>query len=378
MKVVFAGCTSSYGHSFAAVNIKTKLMAQGLMLQGATCSIYDGLLGFGSEEERFEEDGIEVVLPKRKGAVITGELRNVPHFYRYLKAKKQGGEKNVLVLELPLYHNYLSYVICAKLLGYKIATIAHEWAPTLVHINLYAKLSSWLYTKTFGKIVDGLLPISEYIIKRISHFKKPYLKVPALAEFPYSPIDYNNRRGGYFVYCASANYSRVAFLVIDAFAEYIKKGGAGKLCLILSGSGKAIDAICQRLKDLGVFGQADVHSKLPYEQLMDLYNNASALIIPLDPEYEQDIARFPQKIAEYCSTASPIITTNVGEAKVYFDDSNSLKAEFTPSSLAAKMFWIDNHKQEAKDLGLNAYNMGKKNLNYKVCGVSLFNFFNSL
>lgn len=378
MNIVFAGCSGAYGHTFSAVNTKTRLMALGLIKCGANCSIYDGLLGYGQEEETFMDEGIEVLLPKRKGSVITGEIKNIPHFYRYLKNKAQCYQKNILVVELPLYHNYLAYTLCAKLLGYKIIVIAHEWAPTLVHKGIYSKLSSFLYTNTFGYFVNGAFPISEYIIKKMAHFKKPYLKVPAIAEFNNQPIEYGKRDSGYFVYCANANYARVANLVIDSFCQYKKGLGSYNLKLILSGSQNAIDALKERVNHLGINENVTFYSKLPYEELYKYYQNASALIIPLDPEYEQDTARFPQKIAEYCSAATPILTTDVGEAKVYFDDSTSIKAKFNVDSFCEKMKWIENNPCDSACIGQNGYKLGLEKFEFICCGKKMYDFINTL
>ena len=352
-------------------------MALGLTKCGAQCAIYDGLLGF-VHEESYIQDGIEILTPKRKGSVIVGELKNIPHFYNFMKKRAKGHEHNILIVELPLFHNFLSYVYCGRKLGYKIVVIAHEWAPTLVFTNVYAKLSSFLYTKTFGYLVDGALPISEYIIRKMAHFNKPYLKVPVLADFSKRPIDKYKRKGGYFVYCANANYYRIARLIIDAFRIYKMKGGKYSLVLILSGSETAIDNIKDTVKGFGLFSDVSFFSKLPYDTLLNYYQNASALMIPLDPEYEQDISRFPQKIAEYCSTSVPIITTNVGEVDFYFTDKTCLKSKFSAESFAENMVWIEQHKKEALQIGEESYVLGLNKFEYSKSCEDIFAFLKSL
>lgn len=378
MNVVFAGCTGAYGHSFSAVNSKTRLMCLGLIESGTRCSIYDGLLGYGSVEEAFVDDGIEVIIPQRKGSVFWGEIKNIPHFFKFLKERSTGSDKNVLVVELPLYHNYLAYVLCGKKLGYKIIVIAHEWSPTLIHNGLYSKVSSFLYTRTFGYFIDGAFPISEYIINKMEHFKKPYYKVPAIADFSVVPIEYSNRDSGFFVYCASANYSRVANLIIESYYEYRQNNGKFALKMILSGTEKAINDIKNVASKLSIDSFVSFYSKIPYEELLHYYRNAAALLIPLDPNYEQDTARFPQKIAEYCSMARPIITTDVGEVDFYFSDDNSIKAAFTKESLAEKMKWVEDNEENAAIIGENGYLLGLKEFEFRGCGKKMYNFLNSL
>lgn len=377
MNVIFAGCTSLYGHCFSAVNTKTYLMASGLTKCGVQCAIYDGLLGY-IRDEHYVQDGIEIVIPKRKGSVIVGELKNILHFYKFLKKRAIEHDKNILVVEMPLFHNFLSYVYCGHKLNYKIVVIAHEWAPTLTYTNTYAKISSFLYTKIFGYIVDGALPISEYIISKMAHFKKPYFKVPALADYSFKPIDEDRRKCGYFVYCANANYLRIANLIIEAFLIYKRRGGLYSLVLILSGPENAIRMIKEKVEQLDLADCISFYSKLSYDRLMNFYMNASALLIPLDPNYEQDTARFPQKIAEYCSTSVPIITNNVGEIKFYFGNDACLKADFLETSYAEKMSWIELHRKESMQIGNNSYKLGLKEFEYSSCCRKIYNFFKSL
>lgn len=101
-------------------------------------------------------------------------------------------------------------------------------------------------------------------------------------------------------------------------------------------------------------------------------------MIPLDPEYEQDIARFPQKIAEYCSTSVPIITTNVGEVEFYFTDKTCLKSKFSAESFAENMVWIEQHKKEALQIGEESYGLGLNKFEYSKSCEDIFAFLKSL
>ena len=71
-------------------------------------------------------------------------------------------------------------------------------------------------------MVDGILPISEYIINKIRHFNKPYIKVPVLADFDESDnLEAEQRcaeEKSFFLYCVYAAYTRVIYFIIDAYA----------------------------------------------------------------------------------------------------------------------------------------------------------------
>jgi|GEM_PF-78686 len=58
---------------------------------------------------------------------------------------------------------------------------------------------------------------------------------------------------------------------------------------------------------------------LPRSELVELYHNASALLIPLFDDIGSR-ARFPTKIAEYLCSGTPIVTCRVGEGEQYLTD----------------------------------------------------------
>ncbi len=65
-----------------------------------------------------------------------------------------------------------------------------------------------------------------------------------------------------------------------------------------------------------------IYSNVPYTDLINLYRNSEALIIPMR-NTDQDKARFPHKISEYCASDRPIITNSIGEISNYFNESNA-------------------------------------------------------
>ena len=116
---------------------------------------------------------------------------------------------------------------------------------------------------------------------------------------------------------------------------------------------------------------------MDYETLQSHYKGASALLIPLDPETIQDSARFPQKIAEYTASKKPMITTAVGEVKVYFDSRSAYLATYDYVSYAHEMIKIEKDALKARDIAENAYYIGKENFDIKATGYKLFNFLKS-
>ena len=380
MKVVFLGCTDNYGYGFSANVTKIGYMAKGLIEAGAECVIHNGICGnkFVEKEETIIVEDIPVTSLNKRGHEIYSWIFNIRKQYKYLKEKYSKEDENIAIVEIEMFHILLLYYIFCKIIGYKIVAISHEWCPTVVEINKFKKLLLGLYTKAFGYLSDGILPISEYIINKIRHFKKPFYKLPILADFNEINNSQNNPKRANFVYCASVYYKRIIIMVLNAYKIYIGAKGKLKLTLILNGPTNRINDIQEEINKMFLQKYVTIKTKLPYDDLLNEYTTAAALIIPLDPECEQDEARFSQKIAEYLSSKSPIITNNVGEIKYYFNDDEIIKCQYNEESFAKTFNWIENNMERCNTIGINGYIKGQKEFNYKTHGLNMYKFFKTL
>jgi glycosyltransferase involved in cell wall biosynthesis len=379
MKVVFLGCTREFGFGFSANITKIGYMAKGLTEAGAACVIHNGIVGSEkiTNDQNIEYNGFKVTTYKKRGSQHISWIRNAYRLYRYLKNERVNGDRNIAILELDLYHIMLLYFLMLKILGYKRVVISHEWGPTIVNERRLKYYSHCVFARTFGWFSNGILPISEFIIKKIEHFKKPYFKLPIMADFneehEYTPKEDNN-----FVYCASVYYTRIIKMVIDSYARYTQEGGKIKLTLILNGPDDRKKDIADYIETRQLTERITIKSKLPYKELVNEYLNAKALLIPLDPDYEQDEARFSQKIAEYLSSKSPVISNNVGEIKYYFNDDEIIKCEFNEIGFAKTFSWIAENEDKAKEIGIRGYERGAKEFDYRHLGEEMYDFFNSI
>ena len=100
-----------------------------------------------------------------------------------------------------------------------------------------------------------------------------------------------------------------------------------------------------------------------------------ALLIPLRPTI-QDEARFPHKIGEYLASGNPVIATNYGEIKYYFEDKKNMLIadDYDIKKFAAKMKYVLEFPNEAKVIGLKGKEVALENFNYKTFGAKIDNF----
>ncbi|TYR36842.1 glycosyltransferase family 4 protein [Sphingobacterium phlebotomi] len=229
------------------------------------------------------------------------------------------------------------------------------------------KWNDYLFNHYAFRLVDGALPISEYLKNKISNFAPEtlQLKLPVM-------VDYNSFKlkeirdeftvgisFNYFLYCGSVSYKEVLNFIVDSFKAV---GSSYKLVLILNGQPEKLKIIRNELKE---YKNIIIYSEISFQHLIYLYNNAKGLLIPLR-ETVQDKARFPHKIGEYTASGNPIITNNWGEVKNLFTNKvNAFVCERYDVELftAAMRFIIDNPK-ESKSIGLNGEKMAKDVFNY--------------
>lgn len=379
MNIVFLGTTVGYGHKFVAANKKTELLARGLKACGNDITIHNGLLSVGEikTDEYYKKPGIGTIINYASdGYRLFEPIKNYKRLKQDLE-KLRTTKDNFIILLSPYIPIYEEYLIIGKSLGYKIVTISHEWLPTLSHRNIAEKYIRKLFSIFFGYGVDAILPISDYIEKRIAHFNKPMLKTPILGEFV--PQNQNRRRTSGFVYCGTTSYERAFMILIEAYQIYCDRIKFPlPLTLVLSGNDDSIIRVRESIAKMR-FCNIRIITGLPYDDLYELYRTSSGLLLPLDPENEQDKARFSQKVAEYISTGTLLISNPVGEINNYFTNGiNAILNTYTPEGFAQSMEWITVHAAEAESIAEAGWNLGKIEFDYLQFGLKLNDFLKSL
>ncbi len=379
--VIFLETTQSWPVKFTANNSKVELLAKGLLLNGDCICIINSTAG---------EVGKHGAINDIKGRIryfsfkrifnskILSRCINLVGLYQILKREKKLEFKNVIVMGGPYYIFFLLIVLIARLNGYKITITLTEWAIGIKDIKGIKKFDSFLYNYTFGYFVDGILPISTYLENQVSHFSKRVLKVPVLADYDIKQNSsvHVTRKSNYFLYCGSVDYKKPINLILQAFKELKACKNDIKLVLIISGSEFLIDKIEQEIRILNLSDSVSIFNQLPYNELFRYYQNALALLVPLE-NITQDKARFSQKIAEYLSATRPIITCAVGEINEYFKDEKTafIGSNFDVNTIFNQMKKVLNNPELANEVGIAGRKLGEENFDFKVNGRRIHQFF---
>ncbi len=135
------------------------------------------------------------------------------------------------------------------------------------------------------------------------------------------------------------------------------------LYLVISGKNEEIEKLG---KEIEAYNHIKIFNKLKNEELLRMYKQSIGLLAPMR-HCLQDEARFPQKVAEYCASGSPVITNPIGEIKTFFTSgTNAIFAkDFTINAYTDAMQWVINNPDKAHEIGLNGRQIGYKNFHYQ-------------
>lgn len=388
--IVYIGCTG-FPYGFAEIQ-KIILISKSLVLTGnhvtivcdhgyhskkdhpdlKACGIYEDIEYVYTSGDPFRNENFI----KRNLLKIKGKLNE----FLLLRKRKKGSKLDFAILSTHSFSSLVYYFILSKLIGFK---------TILNYVEFYSgvkkewfQISNWLNDNLFDKyapiLVDTVFPISEFIINHLKEVApdKKYLKVPVLTDFErYNGIEILKGKK-YFLFCGSASYKEIIYFIIDSFDRL--KNTSILLYLVINGNENDINDIRNYLNNTHQKNNIKLLSKLTDNQLFTYYKNATALLIPLRPTY-QDIARFPHKIGEYFASENPIISTNYGEVKYYFQDMEHmlLADSYNLDLFADKMQFVIDNPTVVEKIGLNGSKLAGHIFDYRIKATDIDNFLNS-
>lgn len=304
-----------------------------------------------------------------------GELRLL-----YRKRKKI----DTAILYSTYFLEYPYYYFLSRIFGFKIVIQYVEMFSSIPGRNsFFTRINDKLVDKYIGLFCDGIIAISDYLVKHIqaTYPNKPLLKIPANSDFLQIDLIPPLRSGAYLMYCGTIYYEEVIEFIISLFVRLKEnKKYTGTLLLIISGEHeKNWEKLKVFMKTVSFEKDITIKSNVLYSELLMQYKGAQILIIPMRNTI-QDIARFPHKIGEYTATKRPILSTNLGELKVYFKDGVSaiLADNYSLESYYNKLLTAISLNQTLDKIGLEGYKIGLDNFDYRSQGERLKVFIDNL
>lgn len=372
---IFNNVTSNYPQQFTAGNTKMEYMALGFKELGASVTVINSISSCtkdDNDETGISEKGIEYTT-FNSHKTFKG-IYNIKQTYKLLKAKKAEGN-NIVIMATSRTHKMLVDIFIAKLAGYKTLFLFHEWRSALKMHSVLHKIDAWLKDYFVIRFFDAYLPISHYLLDKCDKVtkRKKKLILPILADYSVGPQKYEVKDR--FSYCCGVWYVMRHPMLFDSMDMIVEKYPHAELLLVLSGNEKDIEQFKEAIKARRCAKNIIVRTKVPFEELNEIYGSSLGLIIPLEPDSIADIARFSQKIAEYVATGRPIITNEVGEIPYYFKDRESAYfAEYSVGGFYNVMNDMIENKEKADEVGYMGFQVGLENFDYKRNAMKLVEF----
>jgi hypothetical protein len=245
--------------------------------------------------------------------------------------------------------------------------------------SFFLRLNDKFFDNHIFRFFNGVITISETLIARIRSKspKTKYIKVPPLVDFGEFEKFNRNPLENYFLYCGTLSYFEVIEFLIMSYSK-LRSRDNYKLYLVVNGEKGLLEKLQTSIREKELNEQVAIFSDLTYSQLIQMYVNAFALLIPLR-NTPQDTARFPQKVAEYCAARRPIITTRFGELVNYFDDSSMIFSDnYDSVEFAEKMEFTINNTAVCERIAEKGYIIGKENFDYLSFSDPLKSFISNL
>ena len=373
MNIVFI-TSIGYPIQLSANAIKTELVALGLKDAGCKVNIIDyprGTLGVNEITEGISDNGLKYTLLPQQG-MIKCLFSNIKVIKKILTDNKEEKD-NIAIIGVTYYHMFIALNILCCLLGYKRVSLFHEWTQSFSGMSLLKKIEAFFNDNTFGYFLNGIFPISHFLEKKAKKFGKPTYMLPILSTYKRIVNTLSEKK--HFTYCASIPYLIRNQILLQAFSIVHNKYPDIYLKLILNGNEADFKKIDELLVKYDLIDVTKIKTRIPQNDLYEIYDTSIGLIIPLDPQSIQDESRFSQKIAEYIESKRPIITSNVGEIPYYFKHNESaMIADYTAESYAECMIELIENPQKADAIGINGYNVGNTHFNNAKHGIKIKEF----
>lgn len=383
--VFFVG-TSGFPFGLAQME-RQKLISKGLLKAGAGLLVISryGQQPEGQRREELHQSSFEGVpfvyasgnpyrpdsFLKRNWSKLKGALNE---FFIIRKERKKTKKPVILVSTLSFY-NIVYYKLISLVLRIPLVIDNVEFFSSMnIPKSRLVKWDNHLYDQYSPALADKVVAISSFLAEVAARKKdrKQIIQIPSIVEFEKFQSDAVASEP-FFLYCGHAGYFEVIAFIMSAYEKLADTSYA--LYLVSNGAGWEMERLRKRIADSPKADRIKLFSRLPLQELVDLYMTSKALLIPLRPT-EQDRARFPHKIGEYCAAKKVILSTKIGEVDRFFRDGETalLADTYDEQQFAAKMQFVIDHPDEAEAIGQRGHALGLQLFDHKALGQTLKTF----
>jgi glycosyltransferase involved in cell wall biosynthesis len=236
--------------------------------------------------------------------------------------------------------------------------------------------------------VDGAVSISRYLsdwaAAESARLRRAFriAEVPILMDLAEQPAPSGAPEGDPLVVFAGApQYDATVAFIIEAMRHVWVRFPTCRLAITGARPGDpAADALAAMVSAADVRDdRVQLIGYLPRADLLGLYSEAHALLIPLFDDV-RSAARFPTKMGEYLASARPVVTSGVGEmARVFTDGVDAMVAPpGDPEAFAGRICDLLADEDLSSRIGAAGREYARTHFRYELHGPALVEFFTEL
>jgi len=215
----------------------------------------------------------------------------------------------------------LPYYLLSKIIGAKIILTIDEYPWVLINKNSYSQLYRFIYLKTYYKLFDGFITITETLkgyYSKLARSQAMLYHLPMTVEFErfehFSPDPNSSCYIAYVGNDPTGNKDGVNML-LEAF-NIIKDDFPDCQLLI---AGIVHLSTHEYAKEEHLQNKVVFLGFIERDLISEILVNARALCLSRPNNLQAD-GGFPTKLGEYLATGRPVVITDVGEIKEYLTD----------------------------------------------------------
>ena len=303
------------------------------------------------------------------------KLKGLVMEFIYLLKKRITGKLDYIFVSTNSFENAIYYSLLARLLFTKsLIDNTEYWSAVKRHkFGFGEKIYDFLTPILYHKVIC----ISDFLYEHTLKFKKQkhILKIPAIVDFSkFNNKTSNKAINDYVLFCGSAVYFEVVNFIISSY-EVIEDDIIKLILVCSNGRNSDFEKLNDRIASSSKKNLIILKRDISYKELVSLYQNSLALLIPLRPTIE-DRARFPHKLGEYTASKSLIITTNLGEIPNYFRDLENalISKNYSIDEFGTKIDYAIKEKIIIKEIKQKSFETGLLHFDYKINGKKIYNF----
>lgn len=246
--------------------------------------------------------------------------------------------------------------------------------PTVIPLGPRGQQISLEKYLSWCRNLDGLFVISnhltDYFVENGVRREKIHLYKMIVDGSRFAGIEKKNVVIPYIAYCGTANnFKDGVDILLEAFA-LVKKKWNKPLQLYIIGKTPLLTERKGHLKlidELGINEDVIFTGIITAQEMPQMLKNAECLVLAR-PDNIQAKYGFPTKLGEYLLTENPVVVTSVGDIPLYLQDGISalIAKPNDPESVAEKIIWSLNNKDDAMIIGQRGCEVAKKEFNPQI------------